>query len=103
MGIGCAPVGDEMVRDARMTLYLLLGAVALVLLIGCANVANLLLARATARTREMAIHAAVGASRGRIVRQLITESMVLGLPAGAAGLLMAKWGSDALVALARAR
>jgi predicted permease len=93
---------DEMVSNVQLTLYVLLGAVALVLLIACANVANLLLAKATTRTREIAIRAAVGASRGRILRQLITESMLMAVLAGLAGLIFAVLGSEALVALAPA-
>ncbi len=93
---------DEMVGDVRLTLYLLLGAVSVVLLIACANTATLLLGKATARTREVAVRAAIGASQGRIVRQLVTESLVLAFLAGALGLLLAYAGSKALVTLAPA-
>jgi len=99
-GFGVLTVRDALVRgDVKSSLYIYLGAVGFVLLIACANVANLLLVRATGRRREIAIRAAIGGSRGRIIRQLLTESVVLALAGGALGLFVGWIGIHALLSI----
>ena len=95
-GVAVVSITDELVGGIRPTLWLVFGAVIFVLLVACANVANLLLARSTVRYKEITIRSAIGAGRGQLVRQLLTESLLLSLLGGTLGLLLATWGTSVI-------